>query len=99
MVPRRHRHLLHRHTWHLYLKDIRRDEAKAVHHREKDLLPGPRMSEKPSIDKARDIYQRKDEEHWAELQNIVADGKLELSDILINFPAFVRRREIPRLLA
>jgi hypothetical protein len=57
------------------------------------------MSNKPTIDKARETYQRKDEDHWQTLESIIADGKLSLSETLINFPAFIRRREMTRLLA
>jgi hypothetical protein len=57
------------------------------------------MSDKPSIDKARALYQQKDETHWQTLEAIVKDGDLPLSELLINFPAFIRRREMTRLLA
>jgi hypothetical protein len=52
-----------------------------------------------NIDKGRADYQSREEQHWAELQNILRDGKISLSEALINFPAFVRRREMTRLLA
>jgi hypothetical protein len=51
------------------------------------------------IDPARTSYQRKDEEHWAELESILNEGKLSLTETLINYPAFIRRREMTRLLA
>jgi Macrocin-O-methyltransferase (TylF) len=51
------------------------------------------------IDPARTSYQRKDDEHWAELQSILRDGEISLAETLINYPAFVRRREMTRLLA
>jgi hypothetical protein len=57
------------------------------------------MTSQPSIDAARQIYQRKDEEHWQELQSIVQDCQISLSETLINYPAFIRRREMTRLLA
>jgi Macrocin-O-methyltransferase (TylF) len=57
------------------------------------------MSTKPTDDLAREAYRRKDGEHWEELQKIVAEGGLALSEVLINYPAFVRRRELTRVLA
>ncbi len=57
------------------------------------------MKDKPSIDAAHQMYQRRDEEHWEELQSIITDSKLSLPETLVNFPAFIRRREMTRLLA
>jgi hypothetical protein len=57
------------------------------------------MSNGSTLDVARQAYQRRDEEHWKELQHIVADASISLAEILINFPAFIRRREMTRLLA
>ena len=51
------------------------------------------------IDPARASYQRKEDEHWAELQSILSDGEISLAEMLINYPAFIRRREMTRLLA
>lgn len=51
------------------------------------------------IDPARTSYQRKDDEHWAELQSILSGGEISLAETLINYPAFVRRREMTRLFA
>lgn len=51
------------------------------------------------IDPARASYQRKDDEHWAELKSILDDGKISLAEMLVNYPAFIRRRELTRLLA
>jgi hypothetical protein len=51
------------------------------------------------IDPARAAYQSREEEHWAELKSILDDGQISLSETLINYPAFVRRRELTRLLA
>ena len=58
--------------------------------------------EKPStmsVDAARAIYQRKDTDHWTELESIVRSGDISFSEMLVNFPAYVRRREMTRLLA
>lgn len=54
---------------------------------------------KADFDKARKLYQHKDEEHWTELCAIIKESGLPLSEVLINFPAFIRRREMTRLLA
>lgn len=59
-------------------------------------------NEKPSttsVDAARAIYQRKDADHWTELESIVRSGDISFSEMLINFPAYIRRREMTRLLA
>lgn len=58
------------------------------------------MSNKqPNIDKARELYQRKDDDHWDELKNVVQDSNISFSEMQINYPAFIRRREMTRLLA
>jgi hypothetical protein len=51
------------------------------------------------MDSTRNLYQRKDSEHWDELQRIVTESGISFSEIMINYPAFIRRREITRLLA
>ena len=51
------------------------------------------------IDPARIAYQSRDDKHWAELQSIISDGEISFAETLINYPAFVRRREMTRLLA
>jgi hypothetical protein len=51
------------------------------------------------IDPARAAYQSREEEHWTELKSILDDGQISLPETLINYPAFVRRRELTRLLA
>ncbi|MCK1341041.1 hypothetical protein IVB38_34750 [Bradyrhizobium sp. 38] len=55
------------------------------------------MTEK--IDPARAAYQSREEQHWSELKSILDDGEISLQETLINYPAFVRRREMTRLLA
>jgi len=57
------------------------------------------MTGKDTVDKAREIYQRKDAEHWKELEAIVKEAEIPFSELLINYPAFIRRRDITRLLA
>ena len=44
-------------------------------------------------------YRKRDKEHWRELESIIADHNLALSDVMFNYPAFIRRREMTRLLA
>jgi Macrocin-O-methyltransferase (TylF) len=51
------------------------------------------------MDAARLLYRERDENHWKELQGIVEESGLSFSEMLINYPAFVRRRELTRLLA
>ena len=48
-------------------------------------------------DPVRKKYDTLDAEHWDKLQGIV--GGLSLAEIMQSFPAFVRRRDLPRLLA
>ena len=57
------------------------------------------MEIKPAIDRAREIYRAKDEKHWQELSKIINDYEIPLSELLINFPAFVRRRDLTRILS
>lgn len=44
-------------------------------------------------------YAQRDKEHWKALEEVFQSEKYSLSDILINFAAHARRREIARLLA
>jgi hypothetical protein len=53
----------------------------------------------PSIDSARRLYRERDDNHWKELQRIVDESGISFAEMLINYPAFVRRRELTRLLA
>ena len=57
------------------------------------------MSGKTPLDDARETYKKRDMAHWKELETLIEENKLPLSEVLINFPAFVRRRELTRLLA
>jgi hypothetical protein len=57
------------------------------------------MKDKRAVDIAPQIYQQRDEDHWEELQSILTDSQISLSEMLINYPAFIRRREMTRLLA
>lgn len=57
------------------------------------------MSDEVSIDKAREIYRHRDAEHWTELASIVEQSGVAIEELLINYPAFIRRRDMTRLLA
>jgi len=50
-------------------------------------------------DPIREMYDDFDLNHWTELKNIVKDGNLSIEDLLENYLAFIRRRDLPRLLA
>jgi hypothetical protein len=45
------------------------------------------------------FYERKDAEHWQELESILTESGISLREMLVNYTAFVRRRELVRLLA
>jgi hypothetical protein len=53
----------------------------------------------PSAAQVLALYRRKDAEHWQALQSIVADAGLGIDELMTSFPAFIRRREMTRLLA
>lgn len=60
------------------------------------------MTEKagvPRIDPSRKVYDDRDEKYWAEMERLVSEYGISFSELLINYPAFIRRRELPRLLA
>lgn len=57
------------------------------------------MPSELSMDDARKLYERRDSDYWDELQRVIADNNISLKEALINFPAFIRRREMTRLLA
>jgi hypothetical protein len=57
------------------------------------------MTDRISIDAAQELYRRKDADHWQQLEQILHHNGISLRDTLINYPAFVRRRELTRLLA
>jgi Macrocin-O-methyltransferase (TylF) len=57
------------------------------------------MTKQSTDELARRLYRRKDCEHWREMESLVKDNNIAFSDMLVNFPAFVRRREMTRLLA
>ena len=57
------------------------------------------MTEVPVDRSVRQQYQRQDAEHWQELQRLVEENGISFSEMMINYPAFIRRREMTRLLA
>jgi macrocin-O-methyltransferase TylF-like protien len=57
------------------------------------------MMTQSADESALQLYRRKDREHWQELESLVKENNIALSEMLVNFPAFVRRREMTRLLA
>ncbi len=50
-------------------------------------------------DAARSRYEKRDERHWAHLEELIRDGGLSLREVLKHYPAFIQRRDLPRVLA
>ena len=51
-------------------------------------------------DKAvRQTLARRDLEHWQGLETLIRENNISFSEMLTNFPAYVRRRELTRVLA
>jgi len=46
----------------------------------------------------RRTYDARDAAHWERMEALVANGKLSLRDVLTSYPAFIRRRDLPRVL-
>lgn len=44
-------------------------------------------------------YEERDEYYWREIEALIASQSVSVRDVLKNYPAFIRRRELPRLLA
>lgn len=58
------------------------------------------MGGKPEIDETcRALYEAYESEHWHELAHCVDRANLGLKDVMMHAPAFIRRRELARLLA
>ena len=51
------------------------------------------------MDKVNFDYKTRDERRWQVLDKLTAEHNMSLEDVLKNFPAFLRRRELPRFLA
>ncbi len=52
-----------------------------------------------NFDAARSIYKKKDDAHWERLEKIISNSKLSTKEMLINFPSFIRRRDLTRVLS
>ncbi len=50
-------------------------------------------------DEVRGKYEIKEEEHWKLLEKIISESGIPLSEVMKNYAAFIRRRDIPRILA
>jgi hypothetical protein len=57
------------------------------------------MKNSPHDATSRQVFSRRDAEYWQELEKLVAENKISFSEVLTNFSAFVRRRELTRVLA
>lgn len=44
-------------------------------------------------------YDEKDQIHWKRLQQLIDAEEISLEDLLKNYPAFIRRRDLPKFLA
>lgn len=51
------------------------------------------------MDKQEFNYKQRDMRRWSELEKLSKDLDLNLEDILVNFPAFMRRRDMVRFLS
>lgn len=60
------------------------------------------MTDKPLVnldEQTRSRYDQRDAAYWETLERCTRDSGLTLRDILKNYPAFIQRRDLPRLLA
>lgn len=58
------------------------------------------MVNKPNIDEtSRELYERYEKEHWELLSESIKIADLSIQDVMKHFPAFIRRRELARLLS
>jgi hypothetical protein len=58
------------------------------------------INARPEIDEdCRARYEAYEREHWQELQHCVSLANLSLQEVMLHAPAFIRRREMARLLA
>ena len=59
-----------------------------------------RRPPRPDLDEpSRDRYERRDEDHWTRLEGLIGGAGLSQRDVLKHYPAFIRRRDLPRVLA
>lgn len=47
----------------------------------------------------RSYYEERDLKYWKDLESLISDYGLSVQDLLTQYTAFIRRRELPRLLA
>ncbi|MBG54129.1 MAG: class I SAM-dependent methyltransferase [Alphaproteobacteria bacterium] len=53
----------------------------------------------PKLDtETRAGYDRRDSDHWTKLEDLISRSGLSLKDVLLDYAAFIRRRDLPRLL-
>lgn len=58
------------------------------------------MANKPEINESvRQQYEAYELEHWQLLQHAIGQANLSIPDVMKHFPAFIRRRELAKLLA
>lgn len=50
-------------------------------------------------EEVRKKYENRDEAYWNQLELIIKESGLPFSEIMKNYPAFIRRRDLPRILA
>jgi len=50
-------------------------------------------------DKIRNEYDLKEKEYWEKLEQTIIDSKIPFSEMMRNIPAFIRRRDLPRILS
>jgi hypothetical protein len=59
-------------------------------------LSNPRT---PTSTRTSNGNEERDEYYWREIEALIASKSVSVRDVLKNYPAFIRRRELPRLLA
>lgn len=57
------------------------------------------MSDKPASQRPKFEYRQRDRRHWQVLDDLFSERDFGPREILTNFPAYVRRRDLPRFLA
>ena len=50
-------------------------------------------------DKSRIYYNSRDDAHWRNLESIIESEEISFSEMMKNYPAYIRRRDLPRILA
>ncbi len=44
-------------------------------------------------------YAKRDESYWSQLEQLIAEQEFGIADVLSDFPAYIRRRDLARLIA